>query len=64
MAKTRRARIDDENDHRLVTRPSLRITKAETQGFPTSYLQASSDTISHGPESRKVGCSEAIILHG
>ena len=43
-----------------VKRPRLRITKAETQGFPTSYLRASSDTIEHGPESCEVvGYGEA-----
>jgi len=64
MAKTRRARIDAESDHQRVTRPRLRIMKAETQGFPTSYLRASSDTIKHGLESREVGYDEAKPLCG
>ena len=64
MAKTRRARTDADNDHRRVTRPRLRIMKAETQGFPTSYLRASFDTIAHSPESREVGYGFSIILHG
>ena len=64
MAKTRRARIDAENGHRRVTRPRLRIIKAETQGFPTSYLRASSDTIEHGSDSCEVGYDEAKPLCG
>ena len=64
MAKTRRTRIDAENDHRRVTRPRLRIIVKETRGYPTGYLQASSDTIKHGLESREVGYDEAIILGG
>ena len=64
MAKTRRARIDAENDHRRVTRPRLRIIVKDTQGYPTGYLRASSDTIQHGPESRKVVYDEAIIPGG
>ena len=68
MAKTRRARIDAENGHRRVTRPRLRIIEAETQagtqGYPTGYLRASSDTIQHGPESREVGYDEAKPLRG
>jgi hypothetical protein len=64
MAKTRRARIDAENDHRRVTRPRLRIFVKETRGYPTGYLRASSDTIQHGPESREVGYDEAIIPSG
>ena len=59
MAKTLRARIDAENDHRRATRPRLRIIVKETQGYPTGYLRAQSDTIEHGPESREVGCDEA-----
>ena len=54
MAKTRRARIDAENDHRRVTRPRLRIIVKETRGYPTGYLQAPSDTIEHDRELRKV----------
>ena len=64
MAETRRARIDAENDHRRVTRPRLRIFVEETQGYPTGYLRASSDTIQHGPELREVGCRFSIILDG
>ena len=62
MAKTRRARIDAENDHRRVTKSNLQNIKAETQGYPTSYLRASSDTIQHGPESRKLGCETSFFL--
>ena len=36
----------------------------ETQGYPTGYLRASSDTIQHGLESREVGYETAITLHG
>ena len=64
MAKTRRARIDAENDHRRVTRLRLRIIVKETRDYQTGYLRASSDTIQHGPESREVGCDEAKPLHG
>ena len=64
MAKTRRARIDADNSHRRVTRPRLPIFVKETQGYPTGYLRASSDTIQHDPESRKVGYGFSIILHG
>ena len=64
MAKTRRARIDAENDHRRVTRPRLRIIVKETQSYLTGYLRARSDTIIHGPESREVGYGFSIILHG
>ena len=64
MAKTRRARIDAENDHRRVTRPRLRIFVKETRGYPTGYLRASFDTIQHGLESRKVGYGFSIILDG
>ena len=64
MAKTRRARIDAENDHRRVTRPRLRIVVKETQGYPTGYLRTQSDTIQHCPESREVGYGFSIILHG
>ena len=42
MAKTRRARIDDKNDYRRVTRPRLRIIVKETRGYPTGYLRAQS----------------------
>jgi len=59
MAKTHRAQIDAENDHRRVTRPRLRIIVKETRGYPTGYLRASSDAIEHGPESRDVGYDEA-----
>ena len=54
MAKTRRARIDAENDHRRVTRPRLRIIEAETQGYPTGYLRAPSGTVKYDRESRTV----------
>ena len=64
MAKTRRARIDAENDHRRVTRPRLRIIVKETRGYPTGYLRASSGTIQHGPESREVGYETAKPLDG
>ena len=64
MAKTRRTRIDAGNDHRRVTRPRLRMIVKETWGYPTGFLRASSDTIQHGPESRKVGYDEAIIPGG
>ena len=64
MAKTRRARIDAENGHRRVTRLRLRIIVKETRGYPTGYLQASSDTIQHGLESREVGYGFSIILCG
>ena len=64
MAKTRRARIDADNGHRRVTRPRLRIFVKETQGYPTGYLQAPSDTIQHGPKAREVGYGFSIILGG
>ena len=64
MAKTRRARIDAENDHRRVTRPRLRIIVKETRGYPTGYLRAQSDTIKYDRGSREVGYDEAIILGG
>ena len=48
MAKTRRARIDAENDHRRVTRPRLRIIVKETRGYLTGYLRAQSGTIKYG----------------
>ena len=64
MAKTRRARIDAENNHRRVTRLRSRIIVKETRGYPTDRLRASSDTIQHGPESREVGCGFSIILDG
>ena len=54
MAKTLRARIDAENDHRRVTRPRLRIIVKETRGYPTGYLRAPSDAIKYDRESRKV----------
>ena len=62
MAKTRRARIDAENDHRRVTRPRLRIIVKKTRGYLAGYLRASSDTIQHGPESRKLGCETSFFL--
>ena len=64
MAKTRRARIDAENGHRRVTRPSLRIIEAETQGYPTGHLRAPSDAIQHDPKSREVGCETSFFLGG
>ena len=64
MAKTRRARIDAENDHRRVTRPRLRIIVENTRGYLTGYLRASSDTIQHGPESREVGYGFSMLLCG
>ena len=64
MAKTRRTRMSAENDHRRVTRLRLRIVIKETQGYQTGYLQASSDTIQHGLESREVGYGFSIILCG
>ena len=64
MPKTRRARIGAENDHRRVTRPRLRIIVKETRSYPTGYLRASSDTVQHGPESRKVGCETSFFLSG
>ena len=64
MAKTRRARIDAKNDHRRVTRPRLRIIVKKMRGYLTGYLQASADTIQHGPESREVGYETSIILGG
>ena len=54
MAKTRRTRMSAENDHRRVTRPRLRIIVKETQGYPTGYLRAPSDTIEYDHESREV----------
>ena len=62
IAKPRRARIDAENDHRRVTRPRFRIIVKETRGYPTGYLQASSDTIQHGPESREGGYETSFFL--
>ena len=64
MAKTCHARIDAENGHRRVVKPRLRIIAKETREVPTSYLRASSGTIQHDPESRKVGYDEAITLCG
>ena len=61
-AKTRRARIDAETDHRRVTRQRLRIIVKKTRGYPTGYLRALSDTIQHGPESREVGCETSFFL--
>ena len=54
MAKTRRARIDAENDHRRVTRPSLWIIVKEKRGYPTGYLRAPSDAVMYDRESRIV----------
>ena len=59
MAKTRRARIDAENDHRRVTRPRLRIIVKETRSIPTDYLRAPPDTIEYDRGSRKVSGSRA-----
>ena len=64
MAKTRRARIDAENDHRRVTRPRLRIIVKETRSYPTGHLRAQSDTIEYDRGSREVSYDEAIILGG
>ena len=64
MAKTRRARIDAENDHRRVTRPRLRTIVKETRSYLTCYLRAQSGTIEYDRGSREVGYDEAIILHG
>ena len=52
--KIRRARIDAETGHRRVTRPRLRIIQAETQGFPTSYLQVPPDTVKYNREPSEV----------
>ena len=54
MAKTRRARIDAENDHRRVTRPRLQIIVKEMRGYPTGYLRAQFGAIEYGPESLKL----------
>ena len=62
MAKTRRARIDAENGHRRVTRPRLRIIEAETQGYLTGYLRASSATVQYRRGPLKV--SGARAEHG
>ena len=64
MAKTWRARIDAGNDHRRVTRPSLRIIVKETWGYLTGYLWAQSGTIGYDLGSREVGYGEAIISGG
>ena len=64
MAKTRRARIDAENDHRRVTRPRLRTIVKETRSYLTCYLRAQSGTIEYDRGSREVGYDEAIILLG
>ena len=50
LKRRRRARTDAENGHWRVTRPHLRILKAETQGFPTGYLRAPSDTVKYDRE--------------
>ena len=52
--RRRRARIDAENGHRRVMRPRLRIIEAETQGYPTGYLRAPSDTGKYDPEHREL----------
>jgi len=52
--RRRRARIDAENGHRRITRPHLRIIKAETQGFPTGYLRAPSGTVKYDREQREL----------
>ena len=62
--KPRRARINADNGHRRLTRPRLRIIKAETQGYPTNYLRAPSGTVEYDCGSREVGYDEAIIIHG
>ena len=64
MAQTRRTRIGAENGHRRVTSPRLRIIVKETQGYPTGYLRAKSDTIKYGRGSREVGYETAIVLNG
>ena len=64
MAKTRRARIDAENDHRRVTRPRLRIIVKETRGYLTGCLRAQSATIEYDRGSREVGYGFSIILGG
>ena len=64
MAKTRRARIDAENDHRRVTRPRSRIIVKETREYPTGYIQAQSGTAQYDRGSREVSCGEAIIPGG
>ena len=52
--RRRRARIDAENGHRRVTRPSLRITVKETRGYLTGYLRAHSGTIEYDREQRLI----------
>ena len=52
--RRRRVRIDAKNGHRRVTRPNLRIIKAETQGFPTSYLRAPSGSIQYNREQHEL----------
>ena len=64
MAKTRRARIDTENDYRRVTRLRLWAIVKETRGYPTGYLRAQSGTIKYDHGSREVDCETAIALHG
>ena len=64
MAKTRRARTDAENSHRRITRSRLRITEAETQGYPTGHLRTQSGTIEYDRGSREVGCETAITPGG
>ena len=64
MAKTRRARIYVENDHRRVTRLRLRIIVKETRGYLTGYLRAKSGTIKYDRGSREVGYETAIALGG
>ena len=49
-----RARIGAETGHRRVTRLRLRIIQAETQGFPTSYLQVPPDTVKYNREPSEV----------
>ena len=64
MAKTWRARIDAENDHRRVTRPRLRMIVKETWGYLTGYLRAQSETIECDLGSREVGYGGEAIIPG
>ena len=63
MAKTRRTRMSAEKDHLRVTRPRLRIIVKETQGYPTGYLQAPSDTVEYDLEPRKVSGLRADYMY-
>ena len=63
---TRRTARARSLDHRRVTRPRLRITEAEMQGFSTGYLRVLpilSNTIASCAK-LVVSCDEAIILRG